>query len=64
MKTPRLRRLQKLPTPEGLQVLADDVAADPSEPDGLEGFLRTAAVEIELSRRKIRKLERKIKKGS
>jgi len=38
------------------------VAADPSEPEGLEGFLRTAAIEIELSRKVILKLERKTKK--
>jgi TusA-related sulfurtransferase len=63
MKNLQLRRLRKLPTPEGLEVLADDAAADPSEPEGLEGFLRTAAIEIELSRKKIRKLERKKKKS-
>lgn len=56
----RLRRLQRLPTPDGLHRLADEV--DPSQPEGLDIFLRAAAIEIELSRSRIRKLRRKLRK--
>ena len=62
MAKSRLKRLQRLPTPDGLHHLADDVEADPTEPEGLGGFLRAAAREIDLSRREIRRLEKKLKK--
>jgi hypothetical protein len=55
---PSLRKLQKLPTPEGLRVLAEDYAADPDAPEGIVGFLRTAAIEIELSRKTIKRLKK------
>jgi hypothetical protein len=58
-RSPSLRQLQRLPTPEGLRVLAEDYAADPASPEGIVGFLHTAANEIELSRKTFKRLKKK-----
>jgi hypothetical protein len=52
----KLVDIQALPPSDGLMALAEDYADDPSAPDGIVGFLRTAAKEISMSRSEIRRL--------